>query len=55
MLFDHIKSATLKVNGQDVDLKQHLLDAFKGPDGEKAINVTFELVKGKNDTSNEPK
>ena len=55
MLLDHIKKATLKVNGKDVDFKQHLLDSFKGPNGEKPVNVTFELVKGKDDTTDAPR
>ena len=40
--------ATLKVPGKDIDFKQYLLDSFRGPNGEKPINVTFELVEGKN-------
>ena len=56
MLLDHITKATLRINGEDVDFKQHLLDSFRGPNGEKPVNVTFELVKGKDATiTNEPR
>lgn len=53
MLLDHVKKATLKVGGKEIDFKEYLLKSFRGPNGEKPVNVTFELGKGKNDTPNE--
>lgn len=48
-----IVGITLMTGGDGVDLKQHILDTVRGPNGEKPVNVTFELVKGKDDSSNE--
>ena len=44
MFHDSRKKATLKGAGKDIDFKQYLLDSFRGPNGEKPIDVKFELV-----------
>lgn len=43
---DNIVKASIVVDGKESSLKDFLLNNFRGPDGEKPINVTFELKRG---------